>query len=297
MNGLHRLLQVTLNECQMALRSRRALVVMILSLAAALLSMNVTITSLSKMETQLAEVLQLPVDARSGVVSTTLWRSKSFQKIVRHGVRDSLIYDDICGRHPVELLHAFFSFLFMPILTILAAGNRIADDLHTGAVRYMLTRVTRFEWSLGKYLGFALLLLPALLLGGCAAWGLAAFRLGGHDVGNLLPAMLGWSVKAWILTLSYLGLALGASHLTVSGAKATTFGIVALVTVHAGPALITRLTPEQFHLVNNLFPTQITDALWRTTWEPVTWAVLWSFALGLLYLTVGYAFFARKDAR
>ena len=111
-----RIAEVALFELFDAVRSRRALVVFVLYLAAALLSMNGAVTVLGKMESQLEEMLQLPSDGNDGVVSTALWRSKRFQKTVRSVLGDSLVYDDICGRHPVELIYAWFVFLYIPLL-------------------------------------------------------------------------------------------------------------------------------------------------------------------------------------
>ena len=297
MKSLFRIWQSAACEWFSAVRSRRALVVVLLYLAASLLSMNSAISGLAKMETHLAEMLQLPSDGKSGVVSTALWKSKRFQRTVHSALGESLVYDDICGRHPAELLYAWLAFMFIPILTVLVAGNRVADDLHSGAVRYMITRVTRFEWSLGKYIGSALLLLPALLIGALAAWGVAAYRLAGSDVFELLPPMLVWSVKGWFLSLGYLGIALGVSHFTQSGAKATALGIVALVVFLAMPKVITHFWPGPLEHLNPLFPSVAADALWRSSLEPVACSACWLLLLGLFYLTLGYAYFARRDAR
>jgi ABC-type transport system involved in multi-copper enzyme maturation permease subunit len=279
-----------------AVRSRRAVVVLALYLAAALLGMNGSITLLGKIEAQLAEVLQLPSDASRGVISTTLWQSKRFQRLVRSSVGDSLVYDDIRGRHPAELLAAWFAFFYVPILTVLVAGNRAADDLHSGSVRYLITRVTRLEWSLGKYLGLSALLLCALLAGGLAAWAAAALRLSGSGVLALLPAMLGWSVKAWCASLAWLGLAFGLSHLVQSGAKALALGTVAVFVWSVAPPLIGRFAGSAAVLAR-LFPGGVDGALWRAAPLPVLCAALWLFALGLLYLFAGAAVFLRRDAR
>lgn len=283
-------------ELHGALRSRRALVVFVLYLAASLLSMNGAITVLGKVETQLAEILQLPADDSRGVVSQTLWKSKQFQRVVRSALNDSLVYDDICGKHPVELIYAWFTFFYVPLLTVLIAGNRAADELHSGSVRYMITRVTRFEWSLGKYLGLAVLLLAGMFLGAVAAWATAALRISGADIPSLFPSMLAWGGKAWIYSLSWLGLALGVSHLVRSGSKATALGVAALVLWSAAPSLIERYC-ARFAVLAYLFPGVAEDGLWRAAPAAVTAASLWLLALGMLYLSIGMASFARRDAR
>ena len=294
--NIRRFCQVAVFEWFDAIRSRRAIVILVLYLAAALLGMNGAITVLGKIEAQLVVVLQLPADSSRGVVSTTLWKSKRFQRFIRSAAGDSLVYDDLCGRHPAELLSAWFAFLFVPLLTVLVAGGRAADDLHSGSVRYMITRVTRLEWSLGKYAGMAVLLAGSLLAGAFGAWAVALVRLPGSETAALLPAMLGWSAKAWCLSLAWLGLALGISHLVRSSSKATALGICAVILWSSAPVLIGRFAPS-WSCMARLFPGGVDDALWRTAFPPVAAAAVWLLALGLLYLSAGAAVFARRDAR
>ena len=294
--SVRRILQVACFEWFDAVRSRRATVVLVLYLAASLLSMNGAISVLGKMESQLAEMLQLPAEDSRGVVSATLWKSTRFQKAVRSALGDSLVYDDICGRHPAELLYAWFAFFYVPLLTMLVAGNRVADELHSGSVRYMIARVTRLEWSLGKYMGISGLLLAGLAVGSAAAWGVAACRLSGADVPALFPAMMAWGVKAWFYTFAWLGLALGISHLSRSGSKATALGIAATVVWFAAPPLLKNFAGG-YPALRLIFPGGVEDALWRSSLEPVAYAALWLAALGLMYLSVGAAVFARRDAR
>lgn len=296
--SLRRIWQAGLFELFGAVRSRRAIVVMVLYLAASLLGMSGTISALGRMETEISSALKLDTaeNARSGVVSRTLWQSQSFQCIARNIVGDSPVYDDICGRHPAELIYAWLTFLAVPMLTILMAANRIADDVRSGAVRYMITRVSRLEWALGKYVGNALLMAAGLAVGAFAAWCVAAFRLSGADIAALLPSMLGWAAKAWALSLAWLGLALGISLMVHTGAKATSLGMSALVVFSAASASLERFGSRVLAL-GRLFPSSVEGSLWRTSFAPVASASAWLVILGLLYLTAGYAFFARRDAR
>lgn len=301
--SLSRLWQATVAELASALRSRRAVVVLVLYLAASLLCMNGAISVLGKMETQLAEVLQLPKDdAKSGVVSATLWRSEHFQRIVKGAVGDSLVYDDICGRHPAELLYAFFAFMYIPLLTILISANRVADDLRSGSVRYMITRVTRLEWSFGKYLGLSLLLAAGLLVGALAAWGVAAFRLAGTGTMELLLPMLEWSGKAWFVSLAWLGLSLGVSHFFHSGSKATSLATIMMVVFAIIPKALGFMASrggvcEKLLFLDRLFPGVLEDGLWRSSFLPVASSVVWLVMVGLMYFSAGYARFAKGDAR
>ncbi len=297
-----RTIRVALFELAAAVRTRRAIVLVALYLAWSLLGMSGAITALGKMEDRLAEILQVEkVEGKSGVVSAALWKSKSFQQLVRSVVGDSLIYDDIVGKHPAELIYAWIVFLSVPLLTVLVATRRVAEEVKSGAAKYMLLRVTRLEWTLGKYLGIALLMLVGLLIGAVAAWIVAAFRLSGADIPALLPAMIVWSVKAWFLSLAWLGLALGVSHLFKSGAKADAVAILLMIAFSVVPAILKGFGSAwlggKLLVLVRLFPSSVDAALWRSSFLPVAASATWLVMLGLLYLSVGHAVFARRDVR
>ena len=297
-----RTIRVALFELAAAVRTRRAIVLVALYLAWSLLGMSGAITALGKMEDRLAEILQVEkVEGKSGVVSAALWKSKPFQQLVRSVVGDSLIYDDIVGKHPAELIYAWIVFLSVPLLTVLVATRRVAEEVKSGAAKYMLLRVTRLEWTLGKYLGIALLMLVGLLIGAVAAWVVAAFRLSGADIPALLPAMIVWSVKAWFLSLAWLGLALGVSHLFKSGAKADAVAILLMIAFSVVPAIMNAFGSAwlggKLLVLVRLFPSSVDDALWRSSFLPVAASATWLVMLGLLYLSIGHAVFARRDVR
>ncbi len=288
MRSLWRIVQTALCEWENALRSRRALVLLLLYLAAAVLCMNGTISLLGRMESELVRVLRLPDAGQSGIVSETLWKSKSFRNMIAAGVDNRLVFEDISHRHPVELLYAWFAFFCAPILVVLVSGTRVAEDLRTGVARYMLVRTTRLEWSFGKYIGQALMIACALAVSAVGAWCVALCRLPTATAARLLLPMLGWGVSAWFYSLAWLGLALGLSHLTRSSMRATAFGILAIGACE--------VLPHFFPEVEVVVPSGARMGLWRSSFTPQAVAVFHLATLGLVYLTIGAAVFNRRDA-
>lgn len=303
MNSFSRIVQSAACELFTAVRSRRAIAIIVLFCAASLLSVNMAISALAGIERELASALGLPTTEGAGVISTALWKSTSFQNMVRAGIDNSLVFDDLLGRHPAELIHAWFSFLLTPMLVVLACANRVADDLHSGAVRFMITRVTRLEWTLGKYVGQAVLILIGLILGALGAWIVMCIRLSGADALSVLPTLLLWSCKAWLYSLAWLGATLGVSHLTHSGAKATMFAVLALLVFTVVPHLMDHYSKTAegglgfFAHFRVLFPSTFEDNLWRNSLVPVATGAVWLMAQGFLYLFLGHMVFARRDAR
>ena len=98
MRALVRIVQNALAELSGAIRSRWALVVLLLYLASTAFCMYGTISILGRMEGELARVLQLPANENTGMVSVELWKSKPFRGMVRAAVADDLVYHDIEGR-------------------------------------------------------------------------------------------------------------------------------------------------------------------------------------------------------
>jgi ABC-type transport system involved in multi-copper enzyme maturation permease subunit len=300
MNSLRRIWQTALWEWGGAIRSRRALVILLLYLASALLCMNGSISILGKMEKELAVVLQLPESESTGVVSASLWRSKPFNKIVKAVVGVGPVLDDISGRHPVELLYAWFAFLCAPLLAVLVCGTRVSDDLRSGAVRYMLVRESRIEWSMGKFIGQTLMVAIALAASSLGAAVIAFCRLSPGTAAELFLPMLNWGLRAWIYSVAWIGLALGLSHLTRSPGRATALGIFAICIFGALPPLMDFFHshsgwPVAVTQVRMLVPAGPESQLWRFSAAPLMTGSFHLVLLGLVYLMAGVAVFSRRD--
>ncbi len=300
MTALAKIRQIAMAECAGAVRSRRALVTMFLYLVLSVLSMNGTISAMGRMERELVTALRLPESERTGIVSATLWKSEPFRRMIRKGVGDE-VYDDIAGRHPVELFYAWLVFAFVPLLAVMVAGNRISDDLRSGSARYMLVRATRAEWAAGKFLGQILMTALALAVSAIGAWVVALFRLSGVGAAALLSGMLGWGLRALVYSVAWLGVALGISQTTHSGSRATAFGIVAVfaflvltqLLARWGKADDWRAVLENFDVLIPYSPRML---LWRRGMAPLVAGAGHFLALGAFYFSLGHVVLARRDA-
>lgn len=300
MVSLYRIWQMALWEWGCAIRSRRALVVVAIYLVCAVLCMNGSVSVLSKMEAELTEVLQLPAADSTGVVSKALWNSKPFARLVRAVVGGGPVLDDIFGRHPVELLYAWFAFLCTPLLAMLVSATRVSDDLRSGAVRYMMVRMSRLEWALGKYVGQTMMVLAAMAVSSLGAAAVAFFLLSPGTAASLVWPMLGWGARAWLYSLSWIGIALGVSHLTRSPGRASAIGVFAVCVFGVIGASLGTLQakfgwPEAVLHLEGLLPSSSQPALWRFSWQPVAAGTFHLLVLGLSYLMAGVAIMMRKD--
>ena len=174
----------------------------------------------------------------------------------------------------------------------------MAIDLRSGAVRYLIVRSSRAEWSIAKYVGQALLIGLALGVSALGAWGVAACRLSGGA--GLLPSMFGWSLRAWLYSLAWMGMALGLSHITRSGGFATALGIFAFVALSVFPQML-QVNAEWLGVpwlenFDVLVPVTARGYLWRRGTGALSVAAAHLLILGFTYLALGYAVFRRKDA-
>lgn len=300
MNDLRQIWRVACHEWFDALRSRRALVVLLLYMAAAVCNMHWSINLLHKLETELVTLLQLPPSDRAGVVSTTLWKSKPFQRIMKQMAQNDGVLKDITGKHPVELIYAWFAFFYTPLLVVLVAGNRIAEDIGSGAVRYVIFRTSRVSWTLGKFIGQTLMIGLALLLSGAGAYAVAKYRLMGSGTPDFFMNIVQWSVRAWIFSIPYLGLAMGLSHLTRSASKATVMGIIAITACFVSSLLIRHFTTDigwraYLPYLGALIPDAHKMHLWRNAAAPLVTGATYLITLGFCYLLAGYAVFRKRD--
>ena len=287
-------------EWSIAVRSRRALVVTLLFTAVAIGVMYATISAYTAVEQQLVQSLGLPESETPGGALMTLWKSKPFVRFIEHVTHSSLVFADIRGQNPLLLFYAVFLFQVVPLLTLLVSAPRVADDVRSGAARYWLVRVSRTEWSVGKFVGEALMLVVAMGVGALAAEGVVVFRLSAADGFAMLPGLLEWTLRAGVYAFAWLGLFLGLSHIVKSGGKATAFGILALLGAAMWSLALRNLAENVAgfgwagHL-DALVPNSAWTCLWRKSPAVVFQGVVHLAALGFLYLALGAAVFRGRD--
>ena len=298
--SLSRVCNVAAIEWRLAARSRRALVTMLLFAAVAVGVMYLTITSFTAIERELLDSLGLPGDGSPGSALMTLWKSKPFVRFVERVSGGSLVFADIRGRHPLLLVYALFLFQVVPLLTLLVSASRVAEDVRSGAARYWLVRVSRTEWSLGKFFGEALMLALAMGVGALAGWSVMLCRLSVADGLLMLPGVLDWTARAWVYAFAWLGIFMGLSHLVKSGGKATALGILALLGAAAWSLMLGNLAENvpgfgwAGHL-DALVPNSTWSCLWRRSPAVVLQGGVHLAALAFLYLALGAAVFRRRD--
>lgn len=290
---------VTAYEFLDALRSRRALVVLILYTAMAVLTTNSAINVLQKVEAELSSALQLDEPDAIGTVSSSIWKSERFRRLVARAVGEDALVNDLIGTPPIVLIFGGLAFFYTPLLVVLIASTRVSEEIGSGSARYAVQRTSRLAWTVGKWLGQVALIGIALLTGGVGAWIVATIRMAATEGAAVVAGMLLTALRAWVYALAYVGLATGVSHCLRSPGRATAVAMLGMLALSVlwwmsergyGPGV-----RELWHLVQWMTPQQQRLSLWRL--EPAFWAsgAIHLAALSLVYLAVGYAVFRKRD--
>lgn len=292
-------LRIALNEWADALRSRRALAVLLLYVAVAALTMNGLLSIIVRLEKDLSGLLGLSADPAPGAVVDALWNSARFRGIVAGAMGSEEIARELVGVSPVALAFAGLAFFYTPLLVALLAPARIAEELASGSVRYVAVRASRLAWTLGKLLGQALLVGAGLGVSALAAWAVATYRLPAANTAVAGAGIFAWTLRVWVYAFAFLGLTLGVGLLTRSPGKALAFSVLALVAVAVIAALGRHYTAPWFRgigpALRAITPLEWRGGLWRRSAAHLAPSAAALLSLGLCYLLAAYAAFRRRD--
>jgi len=291
MSGLSRVFRTGRFELASAIRSRRALVTVLLFALIGAGVMYVTVSIFSTLEEQVISTLGLPAADNSGGVTMTLWRSSVFKAMMTKSLGSSLLFNDMLSQHPLAIAFGFFVFTVVPLMTLITCAPTAAGEIRSGSVRYVLLRVSRTEWTLGLFFAEALVLLVAMMLLAASAGVVSLGRLPGWSALDFLPSLFDWSVRAWVYSLSWLGICTGASMCVKSPGKATGFALL----LYAALVAFGYFAENYCGAFDFVRPQGYQYALWRASFAAVLEGVVGVLAVAFLYLGLGSAVFARRD--
>ncbi|MCX7825709.1 MAG: ATP-binding cassette domain-containing protein [Verrucomicrobiae bacterium] len=220
---------ITLHELADSIRSRRAIVLLILYTLNAIVATLLFVRVLHELENQLEKAAGVTKSETVGGTTSALWKNRGFREMLSHLVGNRETAEKLLETPPLPLFYGWLSFFYTPLLVMLMSASRISEEIWSGSVRFAMFRTSRLSWCVGKYAGQALQLLVALLLSGLAAWITGWLRMAFFDPGANAAAIMVFSLKAWVYGLAFLGLAMGVSQTIASPHLATAVGVIAMV--------------------------------------------------------------------
>lgn len=275
------------------------LVLVLLYFAGSMAATAIFISILQKIEGQLVTSLGIAPSGTTGNVTATLWKSEAFSEILIRLIGNRALAESLLSIPPLALFYGWLSFAFTPLLIMLTSATRISEEIWSGSLRFVLFRVSRLSWILGKFAGQAVQLLGSLLLSAFGAWCMGFFRMHSFEPLATAQAMLLFSAKAWIYSLAFLGLATAISQFCSGPNLAVAFGFLVLIGMTIVSGLSERLAGEGLRrlwdVVNILTPEAHRMDLWWGDSSHFVPATVFLVTLALLYLLAGYARFARRN--
>lgn len=289
------ILQVAKFELLESLKSMKALVLLLLFLLGAFGASALFVNALDGIQSQLSEQLGQKVDMKM------IMENPNMIRLVEQLVGDREVAKSVVTIPPLAIFYGATTLTFAPLLVLFTSSDAISSDVASGAVRFSLFRIERISWAAGKLLGQTFLMTVAVLLGaaGCLAAGL--LWLDGMDIANTAWWLLRVSGSCAVYTFAYLGVAMCASQLVRTNARARALALAMMFmcsvvggVLQAPP--IAKRAPELLGALSKLLPNGHSLALWHPGLVERGTAMLALIAIGLAFFGLGFLRFHRRDA-
>ncbi|RME28762.1 MAG: hypothetical protein D6798_01640 [Deltaproteobacteria bacterium] len=302
MSGVRDALVVAGFELRSALRTRKALLLLLLYVAGAVAADAGFVHILQAFERTAADTLSVAATDTPGAMTGRLMASPQVLDMVGELVGDRALATQLLAIPPLALFYGWVALSFVPVLVALTSSDAIAADVESGAARYALVRTGRGAWAAGKLLGQALLMVVGLGAGAVATFIIGLGWTRGFDpVANLvwLARMCG---RASLVGYAWLGVVLGLSQLTRHTNRARLLGVMSLVALGGGRAFLSHasvIRDRAAAVADSLLPlfigSHVID-LWQPDWRLRLPAMVMLVALGTAAFVAGHRFFCRRDA-
>jgi ABC-type transport system involved in multi-copper enzyme maturation permease subunit len=290
---------VTLHELTDSIRSRRAIVLLILYALNAVVATLIFVKVLHEMENQFEKAVGVAEAQKAGGTTTAMWKNRNFRELISGLVGNKETAEKLLETPPLALFFGWLSFFYTPLLVMLMSAARISEEIWSGSVRFVMFRTSRLSWCVGKYAGQALQLLVALLLSGVAAWITGWWRMAFFDPTANAAAIAVFSVKAWIYGIAFLGLATGVSQLIASPNVATAVGIIVMILFSVLSMVAEWVTRQPWREILNVADLLVPGGHKMDLWLPDAMhagpATVFLLALGAAYMLAGYVRFSRRN--
>ncbi|MGE0792510.1 MAG: hypothetical protein AB7S26_42965 [Sandaracinaceae bacterium] len=284
-----------------SLRSRKALVFLVLYVAGAVAATWMFTEVLQEVEEQLAQQLLVARTDTPGSLTQAVMESPELHAVLARLVRDDELATQLLALPPIALVYHWVALTFAPAFVALTSSDAIALEVASGSARFALFRTDKSAWATGKLLGQASLSVVGVGLGAVGAWITGWIQLASFEPGASALWMLRYSGTAFLYVFAFLGIVMATSQLTRSVQWSRALGLLALVGTFTASGWLGRdsvreSAPALVDSLRLLFPAAHKLDLWRLEWTEVAPAGLVLVAMGLGAFTVAHLVFLRRDA-
>lgn len=286
-------------EVLRAVRTWRALALIVAYLVANLGGCWLFIQGIGQIEEQLAETLGVATTRWPGTMMEQVRQSEQMIDLVKFLMDGTETQARALLELPMlAIFQLWLGLLFIPFMAATTSSECVAIDVGNRAIRYEALRTGRAELVAGRFFGQVLLTMAATVAALAGTWVMGMTCMAAQPPLELAAGLLWLGPRAVAWSLPFIGLGLAASQLTASSAWARVLALV----VAAGSYIAYGLC----QIAEDAPWTWLADAaepLLPQTWSAGFWAVdvgwLGSAAacagLGVGYAALGYLRFTTRD--
>lgn len=207
-------------ELLRAVRTWRALALLVVHLVAHVGVAYVFVEALAALEHGLAEQLGVPPTRWPGPLLDEARKSGQLRDLVGGLSGDAALVDALLGWPLLAVLELWLGLVLGPFLAATAAAETVALDVRSRAIRFEALRTGRAELVVGRWVGQVALLAVATAAALAGVWGVGMLFMVGQPVVGLAVGLAALAGRALLLALPFAALGMLCSCWTTSAAWA-----------------------------------------------------------------------------
>jgi ABC-type transport system involved in multi-copper enzyme maturation permease subunit len=295
------ILLVTWFDLRESLRSRQAVALLIIYLLGSMAATGLFVALLSEIENALADSLSVSQTDRPGAMTEVLMESEEMLEIASGLIGDRELAEELVSIPPIALFYGWLSLTFVPLLVAFTSADTVSSELSSGSARFVLFRIDRLHWTLGKLGGQTLLMIVGILSGAMGVWIIGFAALASFQPAATALWLLKLSMQASIYGFTFLGLTLGISQVNRSSHSSRALALLLLIALGIGGILTGSETLQQhapvlLSSIHPLFPNAHRIDLWRPDLLSRLPSILMLLAMSATYFGAGHMVMSRRDA-
>ncbi|HMV69425.1 MAG TPA: hypothetical protein PKA64_21465 [Myxococcota bacterium] len=286
-------------EVLRAIRTWRALALIVAYVVANLGGCWIFIQAIAKLEEGIAETMGVAVTRWPGTLMEQVRQSEQMVDIVTFFVGGGEAQARaLLGQPVLAIFQLWLALLLVPFMAATTSSECVAIDVGSRAIRYEALRTGRAELVAGRFLGQLLLTSAATAAALLGVWVLGMTLMVAQPPVGLALGLLWLGPRSIAWSVPFVGMGMAASQLTASPAWARVLALVAAAGSYVvfGICSLTTRTPW-------VWVADVIEPLLPQTWQLGLWDVGPSWlgsgaacaGLGAGFAAVGYLRFAARD--
>ncbi|MBT3220961.1 MAG: ABC transporter permease subunit [Proteobacteria bacterium] len=249
-------------------------------------------------ENTAAGALGVPTTKKPGTMTKEIVDNPEMQAMFREMLPSSDLVDYVMSWPLLTTYHLWFALAFIPFLAASTAGECVATDRGTGAIRFECLRTGRVEVVAGRFIGQAFLMAVAALLAVAGTWCVGMLAMVGNNPVTLLFSLILVTPRVVVCTLPFLAIGVAFSQVTTSPNLARVLAIGTVMGTWIVGGIATIFKGGDWWMIWSFVELVLPQQWMGQLWSPLPDMLPGMMVLLLLsvgYASLGFVFFGRAD--